>query len=59
MGIREMADYADIGQDYYPAMTFCFDAGILTGDDENRLRPGKTVSREEFAVMLTRYLGLP
>lgn len=58
MGIHEMADYADIGQDYYPAMTFCFDAGILTGDDENRLHPGKTVSREEFAAMLTRYLGL-
>ena len=58
MGIREMADYADIGQDYYLAMTFCFDAGILTGDDEKRLRPGKTVSREEFAAMLTRYLGL-
>ncbi len=57
MGIREMADYADIGQSYYDAMTFCFNSGILTGSGR-KLNPGKSITRQEFATVLTRYMKL-
>ena len=57
MGIREMADYADIGQSYYDAMTFCFNSGILTGSGR-KLNPDKSITRQEFATVLTRYMKL-
>ena len=42
------ADYVD----------FLYNAGITTGYQDGTFRPGQNISRQQFAVMLFRYLGL-
>ena len=42
-GISGMADYAEIGQDYYNAMAFCYENGIMTGSDK-KLNPATAIS---------------
>ena len=37
---------------------FLYDTGITTGYADKTFRPGKNITRQEFAVMLYRYLGL-
>ncbi len=53
--LREMADYADIGQSFRPAMGFCYDAGVLRGDNARRLYPDEPITREEMAAVMQRY----
>ena len=56
-GISKMADYAEIGQDYYNAMAFCYENGIMTGSDK-KLNPGAAITRQEFAAVLQRTMKL-
>ena len=37
---------------------FLYDAGITTGYSDGTFRPNQNISRQQFAVMLFRYLGL-
>ena len=47
-------------QDYWAAayVDFLYNAGITTGYDDGTFRPNDNISRQQFAVMLFRYLGL-
>ena len=47
-------------QDYWAAayVDFLYSAGITTGYDDGTFRPNQNISRQQFAVMLYRYLGL-
>ena len=47
-------------QDYWAAtfVDFLYSAGITTGYDDGTFRPDQNISRQQFAVMLYRYLGL-
>ena len=47
-------------QDYWAAtyVDFLYSAGITTGYDDGTFRPNQNISRQQFAVMLFRYLGL-
>ena len=47
-------------QDYWAAsyVDFLYSAGITTGYDDGTFRPNDNISRQQFAVMLFRYLGL-
>lgn len=56
-GISGMADYAEIGQDYYNAMAFCYKNGIMTGSGK-KLNPGAAITRQEFAAVLQRTMKL-
>lgn len=54
MGVEEMQDFRADRLDA-PALRFCFEAGVMTGDSEKRLHPEDPITREEFAAVLTRY----
>ena len=56
-GISGMADYAEIGQDYYNAMAFCYENGIMIGSGK-KLNPGAAITRQEFAAVLQRTMKL-
>ena len=56
-GISKMADYAEVGQDYYNAMAICYENGIMTGSDK-KLNPGAAITRQEFAAVLQRTMKL-
>ena len=47
-------------QGYWAAtyVDFLYDAGITTGYSDGTFRPNANISRQQFAVMLFRYLGL-
>ena len=59
-----------VGEDWTPVFTdtrnywaatyvdFLYDAGITTGYSDGTFRPNQNISRQQFAVMLFRYLGL-
>ena len=59
-----------VGADWTPVFTdtqgywaasyvdFLYDAGITTGYADGTFRPNQNISRQQFAVMLFRYLGL-
>ena len=46
-------------QGYWAAtyVDFLYNAGITTGYDDSTFRPGQNISRQQFAVMLFRYLA--
>lgn len=58
MAIKEAPDYNQIGESDRPGMTFCFESGIMTGDTQHYLRPYDSISRQEFAAVLQRYITL-
>lgn len=58
MAIKEAPDYNQIGESDRPGMTFCFESGIMTGDSQHYLRPDDSISRQEFAAVLQRYITL-
>lgn len=58
MAIKEAPDYNQIYESDRPGMTFCFESGIMTGDSQHYLRPYDSISRQEFAVVLQRYITL-
>ena len=58
MAIKEAPDYDQIYESDRPGMTFCFESGIMTGDSQHYLRPYDSISRQEFAAVLQRYITL-
>ena len=58
MAIKEAPDYNQIYESDRPGMTFCFESGIMTGDSQHYLRPYDSISRQEFAAVLQRYITL-
>ena len=58
MAIKEAPDYDRIYESDRPGMTFCFESGIMTGDSQHYLRPDDSISRQEFAAVLQRYITL-
>lgn len=58
MAIKEAPDYNQIDESDRPGMTFCFESGIMTGDSQHYLRPDDSISRQEFAAVLQRYITL-
>lgn len=58
MAIKEAPDYDQIYESDRPGMTFCFESGIMTGDTQHYLRPYDSISRQEFAAVLQRYITL-
>ena len=58
MAIKEAPDYAEIPELYRDGASFCFESGIMTGDSQHYLRPYDSISRQEFAAVLQRYITL-
>lgn len=58
MAIKEAPDYAEIPELHRDGASFCFEAGIMTGDSQHYLRPYDSISRQEFAAVLQRYSTL-
>ena len=58
MAVKEAPDYAEIPELYHDGASFCFESGIMTGDSQHYLRPYDSVSRQEFAAVLQRYITL-
>ena len=58
MAVKEAPDYAEIPELYRDGASFCFESGIMTGDSQHYLRPYDSVSRQEFAAVLQRYITL-
>ena len=54
-GIGAVADYAQISADAVEGVTFCYNAGIMAGDDKCLLNPKANVTRAELSKMLTVY----
>lgn len=49
--------FKDLPKDpwYEKALTWAYEGDIISGDEEGNFQPDKTVSREEFALILYRY----
>ncbi len=47
--------FADIGEDR--ALSWAYESGIITGRSRERFAPDDPVTRQEIAVILTRYFG--
>jgi peptidoglycan/xylan/chitin deacetylase (PgdA/CDA1 family) len=47
--------FADIGEDR--ALSWAYENGIITGRSRDRFAPDEPVTRQEIAVILTRYFG--
>lgn len=58
MAVKEAPDYAEIPELYRDGASFCFESGIMTGDSQHYLRPYDSISRQEFAAVLQRYITL-
>ena len=58
MAVKEAPDYAEIPELYRDGASFCFESGIMTGDSQHHLRPYDSISRQEFAAVLQRYITL-
>lgn len=54
-GMMQLHDYAQLEESYLPGLAYCFNAGILTGDNKGYLHATETITREEFAAVLARY----
>lgn len=58
MAVKEAPDYTEIPELYRDGASFCFESGIMTGDGQHHLRPYDSISRQEFAAVLQRYITL-
>ncbi len=58
MAVKETPDYAEIPETDRDGASFCFESGIMTGDSQNYLRPNDSITRQEFAAVLQRYVTL-
>lgn len=52
---KVMFDYADIDKSYLDGVEFCISMSIMTGNGKHYLYPKDSITREEFAAVLTRY----
>ena len=55
MAMQEAPDYDTILEDDLAGMTFCYYAGLMTGNQNGELMPYELLSRAEFAQMLMNY----
>lgn len=51
-------DYASIPAENLEGMTFCFYAGVMTGDQKGNLNPDGQLTRAEFAQVLVNFSEL-
>lgn len=53
-------NFSDVKNDAWYAVYvgFCAEKGIITGYPDGSFKPDESINRAEFAVMLTRFLGL-
>lgn len=58
MAVKETPDYDQIPEAQRAGMAFCFEAGIMTGDSQHHLRPNDAITRQEFAAVLRRCVGV-
>ena len=58
MAMQEAPDYGTIQEADLEGMTFCYYAGLMTGNQNGELMPYETLSRAEFAQMLMNYDAL-
>ena len=58
MAVKETPDYDQIPEAQRAGMSFCFEAGIMTGDSQHHLRPNDTITRQEFAAALQRCVNV-
>ena len=55
--ITQAPDFPEIPAWAQEGMTFCYDAGLMTGDQEGRMNPAATATRAELAILLMRLAG--
>ena len=55
--ITQAPDFAEIPAWAQEGMTYCYDAGLMTGDQEGRMNPATTATRAELAILLMRLAG--
>ena len=56
-GAAQFSD-VDPASDLAPYIAWASDSGIVTGFDDGTFRPGRTLTREQMATMLTRFYAL-
>ena len=50
--MAQASDYGEIPPESLEGMSFCYNAGLMTGDHTGRLNPGGQLTRAEFAQIL-------
>ena len=55
MAMKEASDYEAIPAQYLEGMSFCYYAGIMTGDQAGRLNPTNSLVRAELAQVLLNF----
>ena len=53
----KVPDYASIPAEDLDGMTFCYYAGLMTGNQNHELMPTSQLSRAEFAQLLMNFDG--
>lgn len=56
--IDQVPDKGDIPGEALGAVTFCYDAGILIGDETGAMKPGDILTRAQLATILLRVAAL-
>lgn len=56
--VEKAPDYQSIDKTALPAMSFCLDAGLMTGNENGELMPGGILSRAELCTVLLRLNAL-
>lgn len=54
--VRSLGDFAEVDESSQKAVAFCYNTKIMEGDTNRRIYPNKSITRQEFAVVLRRYL---
>ncbi len=58
MSAKEKRDFVNVKTRFKPGVQFCAAAEIMTGDDKGYLHPLDTITREEYAAVLARFVEL-
>ena len=56
--MEKAPDYSSIPADSLDGMTFCYYAGIMTGNEAGQLMPAGQLTRVEFAQVLSNFGAL-
>lgn len=54
----KLNDFDKVSAGHQAAARYCYGAGIMTGDNRQMLNPKASISREEFAAILQRFVKL-
>ncbi len=55
---EDFEDFTSVSSDFRNGVKFCVSSGIMHGDSKGLLNPQNTITREEYAVMLSRFLEI-